>query len=295
MNFGHFIKNIYYLFKINLKKDHERLKSSVDLTQLHNILDSFKYEVLPNSDKPVFASDDECFSLLINSKASICRFGDGELNLCEEKGIPFQKASPQLAERLREVLSSDIPGILIAIPELLYSDRSFYSKCARNFTRNFGCFFIDVLNKYIHPQKTYYPAGITLRYAGISEYDFKKYFDDFIRIWKDKDITIICGKTVFDKLEHNIFDFAKSVEYQYAPSINAFEEYDTVLKQALTINKNRMVIIILGPTATVLAYDLALQGYQALDLGHIAKSYDWYIKKDSCNEQAQANDFYAPD
>ena len=56
MNFGHFIKNIYYLFKINLKKDHERLKSSVDLTQLHNILDSFKYEVLPNSDKPVFAT-----------------------------------------------------------------------------------------------------------------------------------------------------------------------------------------------------------------------------------------------
>ena len=34
----------------------------------------------------------------------------------------------------------------------------------------------------------------------------------------------------------------------------------------------------LGPTATVLAYDLAKEGYQAIDIGHIDIEYEWYLK-----------------
>lgn len=33
-----------------------------------------------------------------------------------------------------------------------------------------------------------------------------------------------------------------------------------------------------GPTANVLASDLTKVGFRALDLGHLAKSYDWYKK-----------------
>ncbi len=295
MNFGRFFKNIYYLAKINLNKDHDKLKSTVSLLSLQDILDSFKYEIMPNLDKPIIRTDEECFFRIMNDKASICRFGDGELNLCEEVSIPFQKASLKLAERLREVLGSDTPNILITIPEIFYSDQTNVYPHTKNFARNWGKYFRNIIQKYIRQEKFYYGTGISQAYTQYINCDFKKYFDDFIHIWKDKDITIICGKTVFDKIEHNIFDFAKSVEYQYAPSINAFEEYDSILTQALTIDKNRLVIIILGPTATVLAYDMALQGYQALDLGHIAKSYDWYLKKDLCVEQTKANEFYAPD
>ena len=32
----------------------------------------------------------------------------------------------------------------------------------------------------------------------------------------------------------------------------------------------------LGPTAKVLVSDLARQGYQAIDLGHIDSEYEWY-------------------
>lgn len=46
--------------------------------------------------------------------------------------------------------------------------------------------------------------------------------------------------------------------------------------EAKKIDKNRIICIILGPTATVLAYDLAKEGYQALDLGHIVKAYNFY-------------------
>ena len=36
-------------------------------------------------------------------------------------------------------------------------------------------------------------------------------------------------------------------------------------------------IIALGPTATILAYDLANAGYRALDLGHIDIEYEWVL------------------
>ena len=32
------------------------------------------------------------------------------------------------------------------------------------------------------------------------------------------------------------------------------------------------------PTATVLAYDLAKEGYWSIDVGHLDLEYEWYLK-----------------
>ena len=37
-----------------------------------------------------------------------------------------------------------------------------------------------------------------------------------------------------------------------------------------------LILIALGPTATVLAYDLAKDGYWAIDVGHIDIEYMWF-------------------
>ena len=70
--------------------------------------------------------------------------------------------------------------------------------------------------------------------------------------------------------------------------------YDNLLTNAKKIDKDRLVIIILGPTATVMAYDLAKLGYQALDFGHIAKDYDFYTKKVKHDSETISN-FLKPD
>ncbi|MCG8708354.1 DUF1792 domain-containing protein [Brenneria sp. 4F2] len=61
------------------------------------------------------------------------------------------------------------------------------------------------------------------------------------------------------------------------------------------MNASRVVIIILGPTAKILSYDLGCFGYQALDLGHIAKSYDWYKKQKKIHSLDNAFNFFDPD
>ena len=37
-----------------------------------------------------------------------------------------------------------------------------------------------------------------------------------------------------------------------------------------------MILLALGPTATILAYDLSVMGYQAIDIGHIDVEYEWF-------------------
>lgn len=41
---------------------------------------------------------------------------------------------------------------------------------------------------------------------------------------------------------------------------------------------DKTILIALGPTASVLAYDLALMGYHAIDIGHVDLSYEWLIR-----------------
>ena len=50
------------------------------------------------------------------------------------------------------------------------------------------------------------------------------------------------------------------------------------MREVKKYSKDHLVIIALGATATVLAYDLTLDGYQALDLGHIDIEYEWFLR-----------------
>ena len=47
----------------------------------------------------------------------------------------------------------------------------------------------------------------------------------------------------------------------------------------MKVNKNRLILIALGPTATILAYDLYKLGYQSIDIGHVDIEYEWYLRK----------------
>ena len=45
------------------------------------------------------------------------------------------------------------------------------------------------------------------------------------------------------------------------------------------VRKNKLILIALGPTATILAYDLYKLGYLAIDIGHIDIEYEWFLRK----------------
>lgn len=58
--------------------------------------------------------------------------------------------------------------------------------------------------------------------------------------------------------------------------MNAFNSYNKIIEQVRKCaNQDDLILIALGQTATVLAYDLYKMGYQALDIGHVDVEYEW--------------------
>ena len=41
-----------------------------------------------------------------------------------------------------------------------------------------------------------------------------------------------------------------------------------------------IVLLAIGPTATVLSYDLADNGFQVIDIGHLDVEYQWYLMQE---------------
>ena len=73
-----------------------------------------------------------------------------------------------------------------------------------------------------------------------------------------------------------MFDNALSVRRILCPSENAFDYYEEILETICNYAKTSdLIFMALGPTATVLAYDLFKRGYWAVDAGHIDLEYEW--------------------
>ncbi|MCG8708352.1 DUF1792 domain-containing protein [Brenneria sp. 4F2] len=76
--------------------------------------------MISKSYPPIIKNVDETINEFIEQRASICRFGDGELNLICNNSIPFQVVSSALSKRLIDILSSHNDKIFIAIPRVGY-------------------------------------------------------------------------------------------------------------------------------------------------------------------------------
>ncbi len=283
------IKNLKHLVRSDLRS------KFVTHDQLNKILDQLKYEVIEDQSSlkmPKIKSVTETLDDLIAIRPSICRFGDGELELLSGNDIAFQESSIKISDRLKEVLISKDQNIFIAIPKAIFSPTKDIKSVVKDYWRLHGLKYRQIIHPYLDLKQQYYSAEITIAYLAYENYNLETYFHKLQKLWQHRDIAIICGKTIFDKININIFDCAKSIQYIYGESKNAFEHYDYLLEKAQEIDKSKIVVIILGPTATILTYDLAKLGYQALDLGHIAKSYDWYMTSKNTKDK---DNFFRPD
>lgn len=52
-----------------------------------------------------------------------------------------------------------------------------------------------------------------------------------------------------------------SIKRIICPNFNAFRVYNKIIKEVLKIKEKRLILIALGPTATVFVYDLSKLGY----------------------------------
>lgn len=250
-------------------------------------IDNLPYEIGKGSVlAPKVTTIEATVDLLIHSRASICRFGDGEFSImmgCSRQG--FQHQDDLLAKRLTEVVKSNHENCLIAIADN-YSSLENYSNMSKNEIRYYMTKEVRMGHiSLLEPERVYYNAYITTPYMLYADRDTdqpKKRFDKLKQIWEKRDIIIVEGCLSRLGVGNDLFDGANSIRRILCPAEHAFDRYNEILEEATKLGNslgkdNVIYIIALGPTATVLAYDLFTQGFQAMDLGHIDNDYEYYI------------------
>ena len=222
-------------------------------------------------------NDKQTVEEILNGK-SISRFGDGELSLIiNNEAIGYQDADCSLNKALMAVLKKPSDNLIVCIPRgLVYRD---------DLTRKAKWFWVWYLSMYkekicslLNKEYEYGNTNFTRFYMDLKDKSkTKNKVKSLKKIWDRKKILIIEGEKTRLGVTNDLFDNATSVNRFIVPSKNAFRKYRLILEKAIKISKKYdLVLLSIGPTATVLANDLSRNGIQAVDIGHIDVEYEWY-------------------
>ena len=239
---------------------------------------NFWYIVLRKSQKqiPQIASIEETIQKIVREGCSVSRFGDGEILLTNNKAIGFQKADSKLGERLKEVLQSNADGHIVCLSDT-FTDIYRYNRKARRFWRTHFFIYGHIWDNLLISNKQYYNTFVTRPYMDFAQKtQCGKWFHDMQAIWQNRNIIFIEGEKSRLGVGNDLFHNAKSIKRILCPPTSAFDKYDSIVNEAIKQNKDVLFLIALGPTATVLAYDLHKKGYQAIDIGHVDIEYEWW-------------------
>ena len=263
------IQDIYLLWEVLYKK---RLKEKSFKEKEEIVLEQMK--AFPINVLTV----EESIEKLIKTKKSLSRFGDGELDIINGKNIKFQKFDLELAEKLKKILREEKDNCLIGITDAINT--------FDNLTQESKTFWINNMYEYretwfelLNRKIEYCSANLTrlyIRYQDKS--NTEKNFELIKSLWKDRDIVIIEGGQTKLGVGNDLLYKCNSVKRIECPMENAFEKYQEIIETVKKIEKDKLILIALGPTATILAYELSELGYQAIDLGHLDIEYEWFKK-----------------
>lgn len=217
---------------------------------------------------------------IVNQKISLSRFGDGEFKWIDmtDQGS-YEIDSPELKDRLVEVLKSDNDKVGIALPQAFRDPKILTAKIY--WEREMG-FYGKTWLANLKPGKHYYNTSVTRPYMDLKDKTVAKViFSKFKAYMKNKTVLVIEGdNTHFGEGNDLLHDCANVVRLE-GPAKNAFESYEKIKNDAeklIKTNHPDVVLIALGPTATILAYDLTIEtNVQSIDIGHFDIEYSWYL------------------
>ena len=237
--------------------------------------------------EPNILNDIETLKLIKEKNLSLSRFGDGELCLMRGIGIKFQEANKNLAKRLSVIANEENEKHIVALPYMvshLKESKEFLSDASYKFWRRTLLYSKGFYNKFFH-RSIYGDTNLSRFYIERKDKNERGEYVELLKsLFINQKLFFVEGKNTHLGVDNDLFGNISIPEAQcrrfICPSKNAFEKYDQILNGILArVNKDEMIILSVGPTATLLSRDLAVAGYRALDLGHIDVEYMWWKQK----------------
>lgn len=217
---------------------------------------------------------------ILEHRCSVARFGDGEIELMAGHSIPYQEYNEQLAARLREIIALESnEQFLVCIPDV-FENLERYNEQARHFWSGDNAHF-DHYGEFYNTncQASWYGSTFISRpYIDLADKSQSAiYFEQLKTIWQGQDVLIVEGTTTRSGVGNDLFAGVKSLSRVVCPSTNAYSHYDAIAAAIRQHGQGKLVLLMLGPTAKVLSYDLAKEGFWTIDIGHIDSEYEWFL------------------
>lgn len=215
--------------------------------------------------------------LLSTEPISISRYGDGEFNLIAGKSLAFQRFDRLLQSRLSSILNShENASHRVAIPYALHSVRGLSLRSSKFWL--YHCSEIrGTVYPLLDPGYQYLDAQISRFYINRKDKSQSSLFlSAWQSLWNEKRVLIVEGAETRFGAGNDLLSGATCINRIVCPSVDAWAKYPDILESVLAhADSCDLVLIALGPTATVLAYDLSLNGVRAIDSGNIDMEYEW--------------------
>lgn len=217
--------------------------------------------------RPVQMTMPETLDAVFHQRLSLARYGDGELMLMAngDHALPFQNNSAALQRELTLATNPDwiAPGrVLVTLPPPFRGHNHWMGAWIMMWSTLRP--LIDPARRYGHTQITRPMFFQAEGAAGIEQWR---------RLWQGRPVLVVTGRGSRFDLIPALFDCAGKVDFLHTAPQHAFAECETILKGVVErAGKETLVLLSLGPTATVLAHQIAAERIQALDIGHISAS-----------------------
>lgn len=228
---------------------------------------------------PLVSTQLETAQYLYFTNSSLIRFGDSEITLIWGIDVKKQKANKELSKRMNESFHCTNDNVALAIPNA-FSYYPYYDRATTRFWRKYTNVTDWIKNNYNHSRQ-YFDAHISAVYETTSVthcVNIDKFYETMRNIWRDKDIVILRGNNG-EVYEYDVYDSARSQTVYYGLANNSWSNYLEYKNLLMNEDPNKLFIISLGHLSKILVYDLAMEGRRALDLGHLAKDYEYYMRK----------------
>lgn len=213
---------------------------------------------------------------ILSTGCSVARFGDGEMKFIKGGQTWFQGYDPGLAAQLKDILRGGQPNLAVCVPDI-FGDMDTFSSEDRDYWRRHIARNRGVWYRFMDRSKPYYDAFISRCYMPYTDKSkAAEYFGKWKKIWSGRDILLVEGEKTRFGVGNDLLSRALSVRRILAPNTGAYSLHERLLEEVKKYDNHHLVLIALGPTATVMASELAALGYQAIDVGHLDIEYEWF-------------------
>ena len=260
----------YHVFKDN---EIDKMAATIESYAVENNVSSFD-----NIFNIKVKNANQSLDLILKHKMSVIRLGDGEFDCIRNKSIRYQEANEELAKRLKEILLKGThDNTLVCVPDVFRKLDRYTQGRQSLYLWNFFPENHDLLKEMEERNNLYGSTFLSRPYIMLKDKSKStKTFDKLKEIWQDRDLLIVEGSLTRSGEGNDLFAGAKSIKRIICPNENAYAKIDQIEDAIRKNAENRLVLLMLGPTAKVIVDDLQDMDNQMIDLGHLDSEYEWY-------------------